>query len=191
VVLTAGVGLAFGLRSYSESLIPTVSENGILAVSLSSLPRADVARLLQVSRENPEVSRLMGKYHNQPQHTLVAYIVPQNYMMQHLIADLGEHEAHHGEGERGGALAVLKHLGQMYLLKPLRQLRDGRWSRENRIIFTEALTSQGNTVLTEQALGVEVFRYPIFFADLKGTEVTLTMEVPRRHAWGNIPVPAF
>lgn len=191
LVLTVGVSLAFGLRSYSKSRVATISRNGILAVSLSSLPRSEVARLLQLSRQNPEVSGLLGRYHDQPQHTLVAYIVPQDYMMQHLIADLGEHEAHHGRGEQGGALAVLKHLGEMYALKPLRQLRAGNASREKRIIFTEALTARGREVSPERAFDTDVLRYPLFIAELNGAEVTLAMEVPKRHAWGTIPLPAF
>lgn len=191
VVLIAGVGFAFGLRSYARTRIATVSENGILAVSLSSLPQGTVGHLLRTSLENAEVEQLIGKYHKQPGHTLVAYVVPQDYMMQHLIADLGEHEAHHGKGEQGGVLAVLKHLGEMYALKPLRQLRDGRVSKEKRIIFTEALTAGGDEVPAGRALDVDVLRYPVFLAELSGAEVTLTMEVPRRHAWGDIPVPAF
>lgn len=58
------------------------------------------------------------KYHNRLGHALVAYLVPQEYMMAHLIADLGEHEAHHGKAGEQGALAVMKHLGEMYGLKP-------------------------------------------------------------------------
>lgn len=191
LVLFAGVGLAFGLRSYARTRIPTVSENGILGVSLSPLAQNDVRRLLQASLESSEVKRLIGKYHRRSEHTLVAYILPQGYMMQHLIADLGEHEAHHGKGEQGGTLAVMKHLGEMYTLKPFRQLRDGISSQERRIIFTEALTVKGDEVPTRRALDADVLRYPLFFADLNGTEVALTMEVPPRHSWGTIPVPAF
>ena len=191
LVLVGGIGSAFGLRSYSQARIPTVSEKGILAVSLSSLSQNEVQGLIRTTLESTEVKELLGKYHSQPGHTLVAYLVPQDYMMQHLIADLGEHEEHHGKGEQGGTLAVLNHLGEMYALKPLRQLRDGRASSERRIIFTEALTANGENVSTGQALDADVLRYPLFFADFKGSEVTLTMETPRRHSWGTIPVPAF
>lgn len=191
LVLVGGIGSALGLRSYSRTRIPTVSEKGILAVSLSSLSLNEVQGLIRATLESTEVKKLLGKYHGQPGHTLVAYLVPQDYMMQHLIADLGEHEEHHGKGEQGGTVAVLNHLGEMYALKPLRQLRDGRLSSERRIIFTEALTANGENVATGQALDADVLRYPLFFADFKGSEAILTMETPRRHSWGTIPVPAF
>jgi len=191
LVLVTGVGLAFGLRSYSKARVPTITENGIVAVSLSGLPKGRVQDLLRASLASVEVKKLAAMYHNRPDHALVAYIVPQDYMMAHLIADLGEHEAHHGKAEEQGALAVMKHLGEMYGLKPLRQLRDGRTSRERRIIFTEALASDGESVSSRRALDVDVLRHPLFIAEMNGTEVAQTMEVPRRHAWGNIPVPAF
>ncbi|OGA70455.1 MAG: hypothetical protein A3G81_13780 [Betaproteobacteria bacterium RIFCSPLOWO2_12_FULL_65_14] len=191
VVMVAGIGLAFGLRAYSKAQVPTVAENGVVTVSLSGLSEGGAQSLLRASLENAEVKELMAKYHKKPEHALVAYVVPQNYMMQHLIADLGEHEAHHGKGEEQGVLAVMKHLGEMYALKPLRQLRDGRTAADSRIIFTEALASNGQTVLAQRALDVDVLRYPLFIAELKGTDVALAMEVPRRHAWGSVPVPAF
>ncbi len=191
LVLVLGVGVAFGLRSYSKAQVPTLAENGVVTVSLSGLPQGGAQPLLRASLENVEVKALMAKYHKTPNHTLVAYVVPQNYMMQHLIADLGEHEAHHGKGETQGALAVMTHLGEMYALKPLRQLRDGRTAVERRIIFTEALASNGESVRTRRALDVDVLRYPLFIAELKGTDVALAMEVPRRHAWGTVPMPAF
>jgi protein-S-isoprenylcysteine O-methyltransferase Ste14 len=191
LVLATGIGLAFGLRAYSKAQIPTVTESGVVAVSLSALPKSGVQDLLRASLESAQVKELMAKCHDRPDHALVAYLVPQEYMMAHLIADLGEHEAHHGKAGEQGTLAVMKHLGEMYGLKPLRQLRDGAVSRERRIIFAEALASDGESVSSRRALDVDVLRYPLFIAELSGTKVTLAMEVPRRHAWGNIPVPAF
>ena len=191
LVLAAAVGSAFGLRAYARTRIPTVSEKGIVAVSLSPLEADDARRLLLASLESAEVRPLVEKYHTRPSHTLVAYILPEDYMMQHLIADLGEHEAHHGGGEQGGALAVLKHLGEMYTLKPLRQLREGKDSEQKRIIFTEALTALGVEVSSSRALDTDVLRYPLFLAEVDGGKVALAMELPRRHSWGSIPVPAF
>lgn len=107
------------------------------------------------------------------------------------IADIGGHEAHHGKGAQGGAIAVLKHLGEMYVLKPFRQLRDGRYSGERRVIFTEASTADGGAVSTKRAPDADVLRYPLFLVELKGTQATIAMELPRRHIWGEIPVPTF
>ncbi|OGC00081.1 MAG: hypothetical protein A3G35_02665 [candidate division NC10 bacterium RIFCSPLOWO2_12_FULL_66_18] len=191
--LVTAIAFAFGFRAYSEGLVPQVWRDGLVAVAMSPSDPARLNRTLAQAAQHPEVQAMLAKYHARPGHTLVAYVLPREYMMQHLIADMDEHKAHHGEGEQGGVVAVLKHLGEMYALKPMRQLRDGAGATEQRIIFTEALDPTGQSVRREEALDISVQRYPLFFADYdaQAEQVTLTMETPRRHTWGSIPVPAF
>ncbi len=191
--LLVAITLAFGLRSYSQAQVPLIWRDGLVAVSTSPVDSGRLSRTMAQVTQDPRVQALLDKHHNRPGHTLVAYVLPQEYMMQHLIADLDEHKAHHGEGEQGGFIEVLKHLGEMYALKPLRQLRDGAGATAQRVIFTEALQPTGNGVRREEVLDISVQRYPLFFADLDAQAglVTLTMETPRRHTWGTIPVPAF
>lgn len=193
VTLVAAIGVAFALRAYSEDQLTEIWGRGLAAVAMSPSDSGALNRTMAQVTLDPQVQALLQKYHDRPGHTLVAYVLPQNYMMQHLIADLDEHKAHHGEGEQGGFLAALKHLGEMYALKPLRQLRDGAGEAAQRVIFTEALDPSGENVALGDALGISVQRYPLFFADFdaRGGQVTLTMETPRRHTWGTIPVPAF
>lgn len=189
-VLVLGTGAAFGIRAYSLSRIPRLAyADRLLVVSLAPAGGAVLEAALATSLRHPEVSAVLEKVHRAPDHTLVAYLVPKAYMMQHLIADLGEHEAHHGDGP--AKASVLGHLGQMYALEPFRQLRDGAGSPEKRIIFTEAMTAAGASVPRARALDADVLRFPLFFAELEGDRVTVVMETPRRHGWGTIPVPAF
>ena len=192
LVLALATGAAFGLRAYSLSRIPMLRYSDTLTVvSLSPAGGAAMERLFARVVGNPEVRTLLAKFHGQQEHPLVAYIVPTAYGMQHLIADLGEHEAHHSKDGQAGVGAVVRHLGEMYALTPLRQLRDGARSPEKRVIFTEALTPAGAGVPASRALDAGVLRFPLFFAELDGEVVSMAMETPRRHAWGTIPVPAF
>lgn len=112
-------------------------------------------------------------------------------MMQHLIADLGEHEAHHGGGDESGFVAVVRHLAQMYTLLPRRQLRADALSPQQRIIFTETRTANGGSVSQDRALAAGIMRSPIFFSDLDGSRVVMTMDASPLHSWGTILVPAF
>jgi protein-S-isoprenylcysteine O-methyltransferase Ste14 len=191
--LVTAIATAFGIRSYSLTLVPQVWTDGLVTVAMSPSDPETLGRTIARVTQSQEVQGLLQKYHQRAGHTLVAYVLPQEYMMQHLIADLDEHKAHHGEGEQGGALAVMRHLAEMYALKPMRQLRDGAGATAQRIIFTEALDTTGQSVRREAALDISVQRYPLFFADFDAPagRVTLTMETPRRHTWGTIPVPAF
>ncbi|HWU38965.1 MAG TPA: isoprenylcysteine carboxylmethyltransferase family protein [Candidatus Acidoferrum sp.] len=191
--LLVAITVAFLLRAYTEAQVPQAWGEGMVTVGMSPSDSGTLNRTMAQVMGNPETQALLQKYHARPGHTLVAYVLPQQYMMQHLIADLDEHKAHHGEGEQGGILAVLGHLGEMYALKPLRQLRDGAGAAAQRVIFTEALDPAGRSVRREEVFDVSVQRYPLFFADFdaQARQVTLTMETPRRHTWGTIPVPAF
>jgi hypothetical protein len=103
----------------------------------------------------------------------------------------GEHESHHGGGDNGGIAAAVRHLFDMYTLKPLRQLRAGARSPNQRVIFTMAETSSGDPTTAERALAVDVLRIPLFFTDLEADRPVMTMDTPPRHSWGTIPVPAF
>jgi protein-S-isoprenylcysteine O-methyltransferase Ste14 len=191
-VLVLGTAMAFGARAYAISRVPMVRyADALSAVSLAPAGGAAIERTLATVLDHPEVTALLAKTHGEPDHALVAYVVPTAYMMQHLIADFGEHEAHHAEQTAPGGGGILRHLGEMYALKPLRQLRDGAASPERRVIFTEAVTAAGVRVPLSRALDVDVLRFPLFFAELEGDAVRVVMETPRRHSWGTIPVPAF
>lgn len=190
-VVTLGVTLAVAaaLRGYSKAHLATVREGNLLAVSLSGgKPQALRGRLASVLA-HPDVAGRLAEH--PPAHGLVAYVLPQDYMMQHLLADLGEHEAHHGGGEDGGFRIALTHVIEMYGLKPRRQLRAGTASPRYRLIVTEAVTPDGRPVGVDDALGAGVLRFPLFFADVEEGRVAMTMDTPPRHSWGTIPVPAF
>lgn len=187
--LLLSLAAAFVLRSYSESRLITLNAGNILAISLSGGDENALKRRLDTALGDPGVRHRLAAH--PPEHTLVAYVVPQQYMMQHLIADLGEHEAHHGGGDNGGMMSALKHLGEMYALRPLRQLRTGAASPGQRVIFTEARTPADEAVPLHRALAPGVLRYPLFFTDIEENRVTMSMDVPPRHTWGTIPVPAF
>ena len=191
-VLIAGAAVAIGARAYSVSRLPMIRySEALTAVSLSPTTGAAIEGTLAKVVDHPEVRALLAKAHPGPGHSLVVYILPKAYMMQHLLADFAEHEAHHGGGPEAGAWAMTRHLGQMYALKPFRQLRDGVDAAERRVIFTEAVTAAGAGVRPSRALDADVLRFPLFFAELSGDEVRVVMETPRRHSWGTIPVPAF
>lgn len=190
-VLGGGIGTAFALREYSKARVPIFFDQGLMAISTSPVG-GDLDRIAKATLRSEQVSPLLNRFHREG-HTIVAYIFPREYMMQHIIADVGEHEAHHGKADESGLWPTMRHLAEMYALKPMRQLRDGRASSDKRVIFTEAKTPFGEDVPVERALSVDVLRYPLFLAevDAKEGKVNLTMELPKRHAWGNIPVPAF
>ncbi|NIM50944.1 MAG: hypothetical protein GTN78_24415 [Gemmatimonadales bacterium] len=189
ISLVASLGAAAALRSYSKAQLTTVREGNIVAVSMTAGDKETLRERLGTALADPQVLERVSAHERD--HTLVAYVLPQDYMMQHLIADLAEHESHHGGEGSSGLFATVRHLAEMYALKPLRQLRAGADSPRQRVIFTEAQTSAGRPVPANRALAVGVLRFPLFFSDLENARVVMTMDMPPRHTWGTIPVPAF
>lgn len=189
VSLLGSLGVAAALRGYSQARLTIVREGNIVAVSMTGGDQSVLRdRVLAALADSQVLERVSA---HPPEHTLVAYVLPQDYMMQHLIVDLGEHAAHHGGEEDSGLLAVVQHLGEMYTLKPLRQLRSGTASPRQRVIFTETSTPAGQPVSADRALAPGVLRFPLFFSDLEDGRVVMTMDTPGQHTWGTIPVPAF
>ncbi len=189
VTLLASLGVAAAARAYSRGQLTTFQEGNLVAVSLTGGTEATLRARLDLALEDPQVQERLAEH--PADHTLVAYVLPQDYMMQHLIADLGEHEAHHGGGDASGLGAAIAHLLNMYVLKPRRQLRAGADSPEQRVIFTMAETPANRAVPLGRALAARVLRLPLFFTDLDETSVLMTMDTPPRISWGAIPVPAF
>lgn len=187
--LAAALGAAAGLRAYSQGHLTEIVRAGVLGVSLTGGDRETLRRRLDGALADPEVRDRISEHPSD--HALVAYVLPQDYMMQHLIADLGEHEAHHGGADDPGIVAALKDLADMYTLKPLRQLRAGAVSSSQRVIFTMAQTASTQSVSVQRDLAADVLRMPLSFVDLEGGRAVMTMDTPPRHTWGTIPVPAF
>jgi protein-S-isoprenylcysteine O-methyltransferase Ste14 len=189
--LVASLGVAAALRAYSKARLTTVQEGNVVAVSLTGGDEATLRERLGVALADSQVLERLRTHPDS--HTLVAYVLPQEYMMQHLIADLGEHESHHEGGDSGslGVMAAIKHLAQMYVLKPLQQLTSDATSPAQRIIFTETVAPGRRAVSADRVFAADVLRFPLFFSDLEGSRVAMTMDTPPRHSWGTIPVPAF
>ncbi len=189
VSVVGAIGIAAALRGYSKAQLTTLRDGNVVAVSLTGGDVGTLRERLEIALADSQVAERVSAHPSE--HTLVAYVLPQEYMMQHLIADLGEHEAHHGGSENSGFVAAFQHLIGMYALKPRRQLRTAADSPRQRVIFTETQTPAGQAVPPDGALAPGVLRFPLFFSDLDDATVVMTMDTPRKHSWGKIPVPAF
>lgn len=189
VVLIVALGLASGLRAYSVDRLTVIRQGNLTALSLTGGGKEALEERLRPALSEPAFRERLARHPSS--HGLVAYVLPREYMMQHLLADLSEHESHHGGEGESGLIRELRHLGQMYVLRPLRQLRSGGEEPDYRIIVAEALTPAGESAGPERVLDPTTFRYPLFFADVEDGRVAMTMDTPPRHTWGTLPVPAF
>lgn len=192
-VLSSGTGLGFALRGYTKSQISTLYLKDMAVISLTPTDEKKMKKIVETALADELVAYQLSNFERGNRMTYVAYLMPADYMMQHLIVDTGGgHEEHHGKGGAGSFIPVIRHLWEMFILRPQRQV----WSKnagENRIILTEASNFDGGYISPKKALGIMVKRTPFFLVDIdmKEWKVTWSMETPKRHSWGDIPLPIF
>lgn len=197
--LAGGTGVAFLLREHTKSQLSLLYKNNLAVISMPRLGKARIEELTRIAltdlRASSRLSPAEELVGNESSATYVAYLMPADYMMAHLIAaSVSDHEEHHG-GKASGSkfVSVIRHLGGMLVLKPLRQLARVEDDEKIRIIFTRPLGPGGKKVSPEKVMGVSVRRMPLFFVDIdpRKREIDFLMETTPEHQWGDIPVPTF
>lgn len=190
--LAIGIGVAIGLREFSKSQIATLKRKDILVISLAPQSKETMSKLLDISLKDTQVR---GQLKNKAEKdTIVAYLLPSDYMMQGLIASSAmEHEEHHGKISRKGIGFMVRHIWDMLTLRPMRQLNNLKQDTTWRLIFSRAVGPNGKRVDINEAMSLNVRRKPIFFVDIGpvSEKVTFLMETKPEHLWGNIPMPIF
>lgn len=181
IVLAGAFGVGFGLREYAKSQVPIIYKDNIAAISLTPIDKAKMERNLEIALADEKIASRLSK-----ENTYVIYMLPSDYMMQHIIVEnpmTESHEEHHGT--EAGLAPTLTHLKDMFILTPQSQLQ----GVPDRMIFTMV---EGQ-LTPEEALGINVKRIPFLLADidLSRNKVSLVMETAQRHAWGTIPMPIF
>lgn len=192
VSLTIAVVLALELREFSKSQIATLERKDIQVISLAPRTEEVIGKLLDISIKDDRVKRQLENEIEKG--AIVAYLMPSDYMMQGLLtASAMEHEQHHGRVSKRGIGFMVRHLRDMLVLEPMRQLNKLKLDTTWRLIFTRALGPGGKRVDISEAMSLHVRREPIFFIDIDpvSEEVTFLMESKPEHFWGNIPMPIF
>lgn len=190
------LGAAFGLRAYTINHLILRQEGEVTAFAI--LPEDGFKldhRLAAVLDMAPIRSRLPSgqKY--------LLYFIPQNYIMQGLIADTGGdwrlYKRHH-------TLAMLSD----FILHPFRHLRQGHHAMHHggmskeagpvaagsvvrRLIFIRLEDAPGNDPASCFAIGVS--RRPDFMADVDIHNLKLLdiKDLPKTTGWGHVPTPTF
>lgn len=193
------LGAAFGLRAYTIDH-PVLRQDGAVT-AFAILPEDGIMldhRLAAVLGMAPIRARLA------PGQKYLLYLIPQNYIMQGLIADTGGdwrlYKRHH-------TLAMISD----FILHPFRHLRQGHHAMHHdhggtpkhvgraaavggmvrRLIFIRLQDVPGNDPASCFAIGV--FRLPAFMADVDIHNLKLLglKELPKTTGWGHVPTPTF
>lgn len=185
--------LGFGLRAYTKSQMTTIENDGFVAVALTPIPEERLKSIVEIAVDDSDVRSVLASTMEEPAPTLLAYVLPTGYMMQGLLFDSEEHRRHHGEGAQFNIGQALRHLGEMLMLHPFRQLQMGSQEAQVRVVFMAASADGGRPIPPGGVFGMNVKRTPLMFADVdtRSGRVYMVMKTEQRHRWGNVPVPVF
>jgi len=198
LLVVVAVGGAFALRAYTIARLPLWSKGRVTAMAILPGDSIMLEHRMADVLELPDVkSRL-----DQSSGTILVYVVPQQYVMQGMIADTGPQwrlYKHHQ------TLAMIAD----WIFHPFRHLQGdhmvahhdmGGGSRTitaaggmiRRFIFLRLdSTRQGNT--TTHVFGITTTRIPQFFADVDIHNMILLdiHSLGPGTGWGRVPTPMF
>ena len=198
LLVVVAVGGAFALRAYTIAQLPLWSEGRITAIAIlpgdSIMLEHRMADVLQL----PEVkSRL-----DQSSEPILVYVVPQNYVMQGMIADTGQQwrlyraSSDAGDDHRLDRPSLPTPPGRRHDDAPRHGRRIGGSSASGdmvrRLIFLR-LDSPRSLNTRAAVFGITTARVPLFFADVDMHSLALLdiQALGPGTGWGRVPTPMF
>ena len=198
ILALVAVGGAFALRTYTVAQLPLWSEGRITAMAVLPGDSFMLEHRMPDVLELPEVkSRL-----DQLSEPVLVYVIPQNYVMQGMIADTGPKWRLFQERR---TLAMITD----WIAHPFRHLEGGDMAAHHgiggasgtnstsggmvrRLIFLR-LDSPGPLNTSADVFGITTSRVPLFFADVDMHNLTLldTQALGPGTGWGRVPTPMF
>src|SRR5438552_296706 len=198
--------LAHRLAIGSLALVLLLTGIGLRAYTLGHISRSiDAANMevISVYPMTPEAmqhvvalaladSRVEEALHREPQATFVVHILPHNYGMMGMFADV---ESHHMRPDNIH-LARFKYLaGCLLPFLDAHQRIDlmGSEGSEYRLVFSRVDGPGGSPVPPGGILDLSAKMTPVYIADVNSTSGHLseTIDPPRRSFWGDVKMPIF
>ena len=196
--MIVSVGGAFALRAYTVARLPLWSEGRVTALAILPGDGIMLQHRMADILEMPEVkSRL-----EESRGPILVYLVPQNYVMQGMIADTGPQWRLY---EHHGTLAMIAD----WIFHPFRHLQGGHMMGHHQMASQAmpAMTASGTArrfiflnvdssrppSRRAALFGITASRVPLFFADVNVHELLLLniQALGPGTGWGRVPTPMF
>jgi hypothetical protein len=198
LLVCVAVGGAFALRTYTIAQLPVWSDGRITAMAVlpgdSMLLEHRMADVLELPEVKSRLDQISGP--------ILVYVVPQNYVMQGMIADTGEQWRLY---EHHQTLAMITD----WIAHPFRHLQGGDMMTHHgmggasgtgsvsgnmvrRLIFLQ-LDSPTPANTRAVVFGITTARVSQFFADVDMPSLALLdiQSLGPGTGWGHVPTPMF
>ena len=186
VILLAGAGLrAYTLGHLSRSTDTANTE----IISVYSMTPEDMQRVVALALSD---SRVRGALEHDRSATFVVHILPHDYGMIGMFADVGSHHMRPGNMRLSG----FKYLaGCLLPFLDVHQRTDlmGSDGPQHRLVFSRVDGPDGRPVPLEQVFDLSAKMTPVYVADVNSVSghVGDTIDPPRQSFWGDVKMPIF
>ena len=198
------VGAGFLLRSYTVHHLPLMEVGGVDVITIAGDDAATAAELMHAVLRDSAVAARLGSIEPTPEHRLLAYVIPVDYVMQGMIANTGDEWKLFEQHKTLGMITE-------YILHPFSHLTGGHAhlmdmshmhhglamyampAMQRRVIFIKV--SSGGEALQSATddFDINVLRTPLVFVDvhLHTDEILKVQNTPAGSEWGTVPTPTF
>ena len=189
-LLVLALVLGLGLRFYTVRHIARIAVSADMeVVSVYPMPPATMQRLVALALSDTSVQQALQR---EGEATFVAHVLPYNYGMIGMFADIGTHHMAPGNVR----LSRFKYLcGWLlpFLDSRIRTDLMGSDGQEYRVVFSRVDGPKGRPVSQDQLFDLSAKMTPVYVADVNAAsrQVGRTVDPPRRSFWGDVKMPIF
>jgi protein-S-isoprenylcysteine O-methyltransferase Ste14 len=182
--------LGYGLHAYTVRHIARIAVSPDMEiVSVYPMPFSTMQRLASLAMSDPSVQQALLR---EGQATFVAHVLPHDYGMIGMFADIGTHHMAPGNVR----LSRFKYLcGWLLPFLDSRVRTDlmGSDGQEYRVVFSRVDDPRGQPVPKDQLFDLSAKMTPVYVADVNAAtrQVGRTIDPPRRSFWGDVKMPIF
>jgi protein-S-isoprenylcysteine O-methyltransferase Ste14 len=190
VVLGLALVSGFGLRAYTLRHIARITAlPNVEVVSVYPMEPTTMRQLSLLALSDPSVEQAIQR---EGHSTFIAHVLPHNYGMIGMFADVGAHHMTPGNIR----LSRFKYLGGWllpFLDSRVRTDLMGSDGQEYRVVFSRVDGPGGQPVSSAQLFDLSAKMTPVYIADVDGAtqKVSRTIDPPRRSFWGDVKMPMF
>ncbi|MBI5287001.1 MAG: isoprenylcysteine carboxylmethyltransferase family protein [Deltaproteobacteria bacterium] len=190
IALVFGIGIAFLLRAYTVTQIPSIKVDNITTISIFPMEEERMKGLIKIALMDDEVSNMIDEVERvSGRRPPAIYMMPADYAMMGLVSGVKKRYTMDG-GHRHRRGGIWRHL--TLLIHHLHMV-GGKGVSEPpvmRLFFCEVRHGEERI---DDPLGIGVKRVPLFYVDIDTKEgrVIEHLPTPPTHRWGDMPMPAF
>lgn len=193
LALASALGLlllaSYGLREYTLGHIShTQLSPHVQVVSVYPLPGAELQRLAGVAMADSGVQQTLQR---EPGATFVAHILPYDYGMMNMFADIRTQHMSPANVHRAG-FKVLGRVFLPFLEKDVRKELMGSNGQHYQVVLSRVDDPGGRPVTAAGVFAPSAKMTPVSIAEMDATgSVVRTIEPPRHSFWGAVKMPVF